>query len=83
MSIQSYLNRCKASWKTRQDVNSTIKQVQTKLDSLMKTRTKDLKNSKNLDEKLAVRKRYDDEIKFYDYVLYIIKFEYYEIVSAL
>ncbi len=83
MSIQSYLNRCKASWKTRQDVNSTIKQLQDKLNCLMKTRSKDLRNSKNLNEKVAVRNRYDNDIKFYDYVLYIIKLDYYEIVSTL
>lgn len=82
-SVQSYINRYKASWKTRQDVNSTIKQLQDKLNCLMKTRSKDLRNSKNLDEKLTVRNRYDNDIKFYDYLLYVIKLEYYDIIGKL
>lgn len=82
-SVQAHINRYKASWKTRQDVNSTITQIQNKLNSLIKTRAKELRNSKNLDEKLAVRNRYDSDIKFYDYLLYIIKLDYYEIVGAL
>ena len=82
-SIQGYINMVKASWKTRQDVNSTIKQIQYKLDCLIKTRAKDLRNAKTKPTKDAVRNRYDDDIKFYDYVLYVIKFQYYEIVSAL
>lgn len=82
-SVQSYINRCKASWRTRQDVNNTIIQLHDKLNCLMKTRSKDLRNSKSLNEKIAVRKRYDNDIKFYDYILYVIKFEYYDIVRTL
>lgn len=82
-SIQGYINMVKASWKTRHDVNSTINQLQYKLDCLIKSRAKDLRNARTDASKDAVRNRYDNDIKFYDYVLYVIKFQYYEIVSAL
>lgn len=83
ISVQAALNRYIASWKTRQEINSTIQQLDNKIQRLVKTRTKELKNAKTLEQKVIVRKRYDNEIKYYDDLLYRIKLDYYEIVSKL
>lgn len=82
-SVQAALNRYTASWKTRKEVNSTIQQLDSKIDRLRKTRSKELKNSTTLEQKVTIRKRYDNEIKYYDDLLYRIKLDYYEIVSKL
>lgn len=77
------MNKYKASWKTRHEVNSTIKQQKEKLVLLQKTRNKELRNAKTEAEKAKVRSRYDDEIKYIDYLLYLINLEYYDIIGKL
>lgn len=82
-SVAAEMNKYKASWTTRHEVNSTIKQLKDKLELLQKTRNKELRNSKSEAEKAKVRSRYDNEIKFYDYLLYLINLEYYDIIGKL
>jgi hypothetical protein len=82
-SVTAAMNKYKASWKTRHEVNSTIQQLKEKLVLLQKTRNKELRNAKSETEKAQVRSRYDDEIKFIDYVLYLINLEYYDIIGKL
>ncbi|UYE98953.1 hypothetical protein XbC2_558 [Xanthomonas phage XbC2] len=77
------MNKYKASWTTRHEVNSTIQQLKDKLVLLQKTRNKELRNAKTETEKAKVRSRYDDEIKYYDYLLYLINLEYYDIIGKL
>lgn len=77
------MNKYKASWKTRHEVNSTIQQQKEKLVLLQKTRNKELRNAKTEAEKAKVRSRYDDEIKYIDYLLYLINLEYYDIIGKL
>jgi len=82
-SVIAAMNKYKASWTTRHEVNSTIKQLKDKLELLQKTRNKELRNSKTEADKAKVRSRYDDEIKYYDYLLYLINLEYYDIIGKL
>ena len=70
--VQSYLNRYKSSWRTRQEVNSSIIELDTKIKNLFKSRNKELKNSTSYKDKVSVRNRYDNDIKFYDHLLYCI-----------
>ena len=82
-SVHSDLNKYKASWKTRHEVNSTIQQLKDKLTALQKSRNKELKKCSTEDEKAAVRSRYDNDIKRTDFMLYLINLEYYEIMGKL
>ncbi len=82
-SVTAALNKYKASWSTRHEVNNTIQQLKEKLVLLQKTRNKELRNAKTEADKAKVRSRYDDEIKYYDYLLYLINLEYYDIIGKL
>lgn len=83
LSATGALNKYKASWTTRHEVNSTVRQLNEKLVLLRKTRNKELRNAKTEIETAKVHSRYDDEIKFIDYLLYLINLEYYEIMGKL
>lgn len=82
-SAYATLNHLRASWKNRHEVNSTIKELANKLIVLQKSRTKEMKTCITESDKVKVRKRYDNEIKYTDYLLYLIKLKYYDIVGKL
>ncbi|AQW89051.1 hypothetical protein FDH34_gp394 [Serratia phage BF] len=82
-SVYAELNRYKANWKTRQDVNSSCTRILNKLTQMRSLRRKELAKASTEAEKTVVHKKYDNQIKFYDFLLYTIKLEYYEIVGKL
>jgi hypothetical protein len=82
-SVTAALNKYKATWTTRYEVNSTIRQLKDKLVILQKTRNKEIRKANTETEKAKVRSRYDDEIKYYDYLLYCINLDYYDIIGKL
>lgn len=82
-SVTGTLNKYKSSWKTREEVNSTIRQLKDKLLNLQKSRSKELKKAKTSEDKHKIKLRYNNEIIFNDYLLYIINLEYYEIIGNL
>lgn len=82
-SVIAELNKYKSNWRTRAEVNSTISSLANKIQQMKKTREKELKSCKTVDAKQQVHKAHDNSIKFYDFLLYKIKFEYDEIVSKL
>lgn len=83
IGVQSYINRCKSSWNTVNDVNSTIRGLENKIIFLRKSRSKELKKAVLLSDKISVRNRYDNDIKYFDHILYSIKLEYYNIIGLL
>ena len=83
LNATAALNKYKAEWTTRYEVNSTVRKLNEKLVILRKTRIKELRNSKNDTESAKIHSRYDDEIKFIDYLLYLINLDYYEIMGKL
>lgn len=82
-SVVGTLNKYKASWKTKEEVNSTIRILKNKLLKLQKSRVKELKKSKNNIEKEQIKLRYNNEILFTDHLLYLINLEYYEIIGKI
>lgn len=82
-SAYASLNKLRASWKNRFEVNNTISGLNQKIIVLKKSREKEMKKCSTEDERTAVRKRYDNEIKYNDYLLYLIKLKYYDIVGTL
>lgn len=82
-SVIAELNKYKSNWRTRAEVNSTISSLANKLQQMKRTRDKELKLCKTEEAKRNVHKSHDNSIKFYDFLLYKIKFEYDEIVSKL
>lgn len=71
-SYISEMNFLKNSWKTREEVNSTIQQYNKKIAQLKKQKSKstDIKSLSN-------------EIKYYQHMLYLINLEYYQIIGNL
>lgn len=82
-SVIAELNKYKSNWRTRAEVNSTISSLANKLDHMKRTRDKELKLCTTEEAKSNVHKVHDNSIKFYDFLLYKIKFDYDEIVSKL
>lgn len=82
-SVIAELNKYKSNWRTRYEVNSTITSLANKLQQMKNIRDKELKLCKTEEAKKLVHKAHDNSIKYYDFLLYKIKFEYEEIVSNL
>jgi hypothetical protein len=82
-SAYASLNKLRASWKNRFEVNSTISGLNQKIIILQKSRAKEMKKCSTEEQRNTVRKRYDNEIKYNDYLLYLIKLKYYDIVGTL
>jgi hypothetical protein len=82
-SVIAELNKYKSNWRTRAEVNSTISSITNKLQQMKRTRDKELKLCTTEEAKRNVHKAHDNSIKFYDFLLYKIKFDYDEIVSKL
>ncbi|SOK58791.1 hypothetical protein [Yersinia phage fHe-Yen9-04] len=82
-SVHAELNKYKSNWRTQADVNSTISNLVKKIKHLKKLRDKELKTANTLDEVKSIRTNRGNEIKFYDFLLYSIKLDYYEIIGNL